>query len=382
MIARTASLSEAAGHRHDVVVIGAGPAGAMSALLLAREGVRVLLIERRTFPRDKVCGGCLNERALAILQRAGLRPMYESLQGCPLQSFELAAGGRRVQLPLPGGLAVSRCVLDAALVREAVRAGADFLPGTLAAVGRVADGCRIVRVQQRGSHGVLSPRVVVMASGLTADQGPEGDLACRERAGSRVGVGVVTDEASDAYSPGTIFMSVGREGYVGVTRVEIQRLNIAAAVDRSALAGGGPGEACARILNEAGSPVPSAMRTADWLGTIGLTRRRRATSAERMFVVGDSAGYVEPFTGEGIAWALASGWDVVPFVRSALDGWSRELAGNWNHQWHKSIARRQWLCRCLSGLLRHPALVGGLLRTLAVAPVLSRPVIGQLNGRP
>jgi flavin-dependent dehydrogenase len=307
--------------------------------------------------------------------------MSESLGGCTLHSFDLAADGRRVQLPLPGGLAVSRCVLDAGLVSEAVRAGADFLPGTRAAVGRVADDRRMVRIQQRGRDAVLSPRVVVLATGLAADDAQESQLTCHERPGSRLGVGVVIDEASDAYSPGTIFMAVGRDGYVGMTRVEHQRLNIAAALDRSALAAAGPGELCARILNEAGCSAPAAMFAADWRGTIGLSRWRRAVSAERLFVVGDSAGYVEPFTGEGIAWALASGCDVVPFVRRALDSWTTDLAAHWNLHWRKSVARRQWLCRCLSGLLRHPALVGGLLRSLAVAPLLSRPIIGRLDGK-
>jgi flavin-dependent dehydrogenase len=271
--------------------------------------------------------------------------------------------------------------LDAALVSEAVRAGADFLPGTRAAVGHVEGERRLVSVQQRGRDAVLSPHVVVLASGLSADDASEPKLACHERTGSRIGVSVVIEHVPLDYSPGTISMAVGRDGYVGVTRVERARLNIAAALDRSALAAARPDEVCASILNEAGFSAPAAMFAADWRGTIGLTRWRRAVSAERLFVVGDAAGYVEPFTGEGIAWALASGGDVVPFVRRALDAWSSDLDRNWNRHWRKSVARRQWLCRCLSGLLRHPALVGGLLRALAVAPVLSRPVIGRLNGK-
>ena len=70
----------------DAIVIGAGPAGALSATLLARQGSSVLLVERRAFPRRKVCGGCLNARALSSLDRACLGASVRALGATPLHT--------------------------------------------------------------------------------------------------------------------------------------------------------------------------------------------------------------------------------------------------------------------------------------------------------
>src|SRR5579875_1062956 len=89
----------------DAVVIGAGPAGAMAARELAVGGAHVLLVERRDFPREKVCGGCLNGHALAVLRSAGLEGLPGCTEGVPLRSFRLGVRGRSARLDLPAGVA-------------------------------------------------------------------------------------------------------------------------------------------------------------------------------------------------------------------------------------------------------------------------------------
>ncbi len=101
--------------RWDAIVVGAGPAGSMAARELAVRGAQVLLVDRRVFPRDKVCGGCLNGQALAGLRAAGLGGLVERSGGVPLRSFRLGMRGRTVELPLPSGMAVSRDRFDTGL---------------------------------------------------------------------------------------------------------------------------------------------------------------------------------------------------------------------------------------------------------------------------
>src|SRR5262249_46295116 len=130
MIDPTLDLSTATARVWDVVVIGAGPAGSLAARELARRNCTVLLVDRAAFPRWKVCGSCLNGRALAMLDEAGLGDLPERNEAVPLSAFHLAGGGRAATVSLPGGVALSRSRFDAALVEEAIREGAAFLPQT------------------------------------------------------------------------------------------------------------------------------------------------------------------------------------------------------------------------------------------------------------
>ena len=83
-------LPKAATHRlWDAIVVGAGPAGAMAARELARTGISVLLVDRARFPRYKVCGGCLNPRALRLLRKAGLGGLMARLGAVPLTKLRV-----------------------------------------------------------------------------------------------------------------------------------------------------------------------------------------------------------------------------------------------------------------------------------------------------
>ena len=121
---------EAARQPWDVIVLGAGPAGSLAARQLARGKLRVLLVDKVGFPRSKVCGCCLNQAALTTLADVGLRELPVRAGAQPYNAFDLSVMGRRVRLQLPGGLALSRARLDAALATEAVALGAPSLPDT------------------------------------------------------------------------------------------------------------------------------------------------------------------------------------------------------------------------------------------------------------
>jgi flavin-dependent dehydrogenase len=365
----------------DAAVVGAGPAGALAARELARRGLAVLLVDRATFPRWKVCGCCLNGNALATLKAVGLGGLTRRCGAVPLEAIRLAARGASADLPL-SGVVLSRAAFDAALVEAAISAGATFVPGTRAVLGEETLSGRILHLQRTTESVAITAGVVLAADGL-------GGLFARSETGatstvpdSRIGAGVVLGEAPAFFRAGTIYMACGEGGYVGAVRLEDGRLNLAAAMDAKRVRHeGGPGAVTSRLLSQVGWPVPSRLAEQDWKGTPALTRHPRRLASVRVFVLGDAAGYVEPFTGEGMAWALASAVAVAPVAVRAVAEWDPALTRAWAELHSRLVGRRQLVCRVAAAVLRRPLLVRGLVRTLACLPSLARPVVNYLNHR-
>jgi flavin-dependent dehydrogenase len=382
MVEPTLTLVEAARQPWEVVVAGAGPAGALAARELARLGRAVLLVDRAAFPRWKVCGCCLNVRALATLTAVGLGDLPARHAAVPLRSVLAVAPGCRARLPLPGGAALSREAFDAALVRAAITAGAAFLPRTRAALGPVAPGGRVVSLTDDGRTAGVLAALVLAADGL-GGRFLTGAAASAPAASSRVGAGTVADGAPNFFGPGCVHMACGAGGYVGLVRLEDGRLDVAAAFDRDAVRrAGGPGAAAARILREAGLPEVPGLPERAWRGTPSLTRTAERLACERVLVLGDAAGYVEPFTGEGMAWALASAAAVAPLADRAARRWDPSVGRRWAALYRRVVAGRQTTCRIAAAVLRHPRLTRAVVRVLGRLPGLAAPVIDRLNAAP
>src|SRR5262249_54358037 len=128
------------------------------------------------------------------------------------------------------------------------------------------------------------------------------------------------------------------------------------------------------ILTRAGLPTVPGLTELSWKGTPHLTRRAPRLGGERLFVLGDAAGYVEPFTGEGIAWALSAATLVAPLAQRGPRDWSPTLANRWQAIYRWQVAHRQIVCRITAALLRRPCLTRGVVRALAAMPWLTRPL--------
>jgi flavin-dependent dehydrogenase len=376
LAAPTLDLATAAVRRWDAIVIGAGPAGALAARQLAQRGLAVLLVDRDAFPRWKVCGACLGGAALDTLAAVGLDELVDEHGGVPLITMHLAAGGRRACLSLANRVVLSRTAFDAALVAAAVRAGAALLPRTWARLADVTTAERRVALRQDGNEVVVAGSIVVAAAGLGGSDAVQQVV----QPNSRIGAGTVANDAPVHYAPGTIYMGCGTGGYLGLVRVEDGRLNIAAAVDAEAVRQrGGIGPLGAAILAEAGLPAVPDLTQLPWRGTPALTRQPIRPAATRLFLIGDAAGYVEPFTGEGIAWALAGAVAVAPIATAACRRWDPALAATWSKCHRRIVARRQWPCRLLAALLRRPRLMRAGVVVLRHMPLLADPVLRMLE---
>lgn len=369
----------------DVAIVGAGPAGSLAAHVLARFGRSVLLIDRGHFPRNKVCGGCLNRRAIGALTDAGHWKLLESLLPAKIEAIDIAAAGRQVRLTLPSSLAVSRLALDQALVNAAREAGAMVLEGWSAAVEKGNECGWMIALRSSGGRRRIYARVCINAAGLSG-RAPFGDAVdVHVMPNSRIGAGVLLEPdtmclenaLTDARS---ISMTVSREGYVGAAPAEKGRTLIAAALDADAIRNaGGLGRLVGSILSSAGRSAPDSLITADWRGTPALTRRVHPLASHRSLVLGDAAGYAEPFTGEGMAWAMTGALHAAKLVHQDLDNWRASTEHNWV-SWHqRHVGRYQMRCHHFAQGLRHPWFVGLGIAALRRVPSMARPLVRSLH---
>lgn len=380
-----APLQSMANRVWDVIVVGAGPAGASAAATLARSGMSTLLVDRAAFPRWKVCGCCVNPAAIKVLHRIGGGTVLGTAATVPLECLRLAAGGWRVTLPVPGGVCVSREVFDSALVKFASSKGAVFLSQTRATLNPVEGEMRRMTLTRGHEIVTVTAKVVFAADGLGGgllDSEPGDDETTTPL--SRIGCGVTlpANTAAGDYESGTIHMACGVGGYVGIVRLEDGRLDIAAAFDvETCRLAGGPGTMAERVITSAGFPTIAGLAASDWRGTPRLTRHRTRLGFDRVLAIGDAAGYVEPFTGEGIAWALWSGVAAAEILIKD-QGWTPDTIRRWTSMHQQFLGRKQRQCAAIARVLRHQWLATAAVAMLSASPFLARPVIRRINSIP
>ena len=383
------NLTELASEVWDVAIVGAGTAGATAAVQLAAQGRRVLLIEAKAFPRDKVCGGCLNQRAWNGLNKITPRSSQlsmvariESAGAVPVERLLLNCLGREARWSTPTMQAISRRTLDSLLVDAAIESGADFCVETTAKViDDEATEYRSLRLtNSQGQSAVVKARAAIVADGLGHSALSEfPSMASQVASGSRLGLGAIVDDDSPAYVNRELTMAVGRTGYVGLTRVEHGRLNIAAAVDASAIKSAGPLAVVESILRSCRLPLPHALQDVKWTGTLPLTRTSRRVAVRRLFTIGDSAGYVEPFTGEGMSWAIQDALQLSELLTANGNDCVR-MTADWNRLWKEKLRSKQWVCRGLAGLLRRPQLARFSLLLARAVPWIPQWLIARASG--
>jgi flavin-dependent dehydrogenase len=295
----------------------------------------------------------------------------------------MCLGSKKINhtFPLQRQMVLSRECLDSSLIQEAMREGAFFLDTTLAELGQLTSSSREVFLKQGELQFLSTAKIVVAADGLG------GRLLVRKNItthlasnNTRIGAGVTLLDPPDFYKNGTLFMTSGNGGYVGLVRLEDGRLDLAAAFDPIAIKKhGGMGPLAKALLKEMDWPLPLDLEIAPWRGTPALTGRITQVATERLFVIGDAAGYIEPFTGEGMAWAFTGANFVAPLITKGVGCWEPELAKQWISKYKSHITKRQGVCKTAAFLLRWPLLVKLALMGLKVFPFLSKPVVAMLD---
>lgn len=365
----------------DAIVIGAGPAGSTMAIQLARQGKRVLLVDKATFPRTKVCGCCLSGKAVTHLKKLGLDSVLAN--AIPLDEFCLASGNHSAVVRTNGGFAISRLQLDQKLIHKAISKGVEFCDGISARLGETQSDSRVVILLDNGQQIETRARMILCCAGLgNASLGRSIPIEETVDASPRVGVTTLIPEY-ESLKDGQIQMSVSSDGYVGITRLESKQVVISAAIHKKAIRNGGSlSGVVQKIIETSGKPVPKFIESAKWLGTRELTREVTVPADQRVLILGDAAGYIEPFTGEGIGWAVEASQLALPLAIEGIRQWDSRLIDRWTSICRQQFKKRKRTCRILKKIVVYPTVVGTVIRLLRLFPVLATPVLRSIHGNP
>lgn len=311
----------AAPHDADVVIVGAGPAGSAAAFFLAQAGRNVVLVDRRTFPREKPCGEGVLPAGAGVLERMGVVPALVEAGARPFRGIRYhAPGGRTADGMFPKGargFGVRRHVLDETLLRAAaasprVRVEEGFAVRELlrdsrgAVTGVVAEGGRELRAPLViGADGARS-RVRKLA-GL--------DGRATERWGVRQHFRPVApppaEEMVDVYVTGTAeaYVTPVAPGEYGVAwlRGETKPLSLSEAesrVEGEETKGERLIRATLRGRSGIASSLADAPATSEPLAAAGMGSVARSPIADGVLLLGDAAGAPDPITGMGVSFAL------------------------------------------------------------------------------
>src|SRR5438552_4631989 len=279
----------------DVAIVGGGPAGSNCAAFCAMAGLQSLVLDREKFPREKVCGDCLNPSCWSILERLDLAQRVRDLPHSKLRSVAfIAIDGREVIIDLPSGsnceISVKRSLFDDLLLRRARELGANVHEQTTVTGLRRNDHWNI----ETASGEFFQARILIGADGRNSTVAHLCNLLprpARERVALQAHIPLPQNFGS------RIVLQFLPEGYSGQAPVNETELNLC-------LVGMPPTISRLRRWAERHFEITSAQ---PWRTITPLTRSPIPCAHENLFFIGDAARVVEPFTGEGIYYAMRSG---------------------------------------------------------------------------
>jgi menaquinone-9 beta-reductase len=356
----------------DVAVVGGGPAGSTCAAFCTTNGLRTLLIEREKFPREKVCGDCLNPECWPILRRLGIDQRVRASPHGALDCVEfISVGDRHVRIDLPHGeeaeIAIKRSAFDSVLLERAGKLGAEIREAsTLTSIEKSDDAWKLTADETTA----FRARVLVAADGRNSTVARLLGLLPRF---AKERVALQAHIPLPAGFGNRVVLQLLAGGYSGQAPVNDSELNLCLVGKPKSI----------RALQAWATQYFNLPSTQRWRTITPLMRSSLPPALENVLFVGDAARVVEPFTGEGIFYALRSGELAGAAAKEMIRGNAGEAVRDYTAQhaaiyrdrlWINALARTAVVSPKLGSILFafarfQPALLGLLTRKVVRGPV-------------
>lgn len=371
---------------YDAIVIGGGLAGCSTALQLARRNHDVVLLEKSTYPRHKLCGEFLSPEAQTSFQRLGVLKSVQQAGAAPITSARLTGPrGTVAEQPLPEtALGLSRYNLDALLFRRACEEGVAGRPGTRATAiqGSLETGFAV-----QTDQGAVEGRLVVAAYGRRSGIDRKLNRPFFDNPSEYVAFKAHYTGPAEAVDE-TIEVHAAPGGYCGVGPVEEDRVNVCWIGTATALkgAGGSPSKMLQDrlfqnpILAERLAPLTRVSDQFEAVSRVPLTIKDQIV--DDVCMVGDSAGMIAPLCGDGMAMALRTADLFAPLASDFLTGrrTAQAFREAYQNQWSRRFQRRLRLGRWIHAAAFQPMAATALLSACRAVPSLTRWLIQATRG--
>lgn len=358
--------------RLDAVVVGAGPAGSAIAASLATSGARVVLVERAHHPRPKACAEYASPRIVEELMRIGLPPAAWTGHAVALSGMHIHAGGRSVPITYAdrrgprSAWGIDRRRFDARLARHAVDEGADLREGSaVVALSYLHDRASGVRVRSLGTGRDEELRAdwIIGADGARSTIARLVGVERPVRFPRRLGLIAHHSAGSGLDDHGE--MHVGDGFYVGLAPTPGEELNVGMALPLAD--GGRPAatrfDAAIAALPAVAARLRGTTRVTPIRGAAPIGHRVADTAGPGWLLIGDAAGFVDPFTGEGIHRALRSARAAADALRNG-----RDVAAAYRSERRRAFAAKSTLSWLVQGFLAVPPLLEHAVARLSDRP--------------
>jgi len=368
------------GNKEDIVIIGGGLGGLTAAILLAKNGRSVLLIEKKSYPFHRVCGEYISNEVQDFLQREGIYPF--ELQPSKIKRFQLtSASGRKAEMSLDlGGFGISRYTLDDHLYQKSVALGVDFRLQQQVLKTIFLQEENHFQLELKSGETLYSNHVIgAFGKRSTIDRTLERSFI--QKRSPYIGVKY---HIKGNFEPDIIAIHCYKGGYCGLNPIENSLFNLCYLGSRNQLRDCGSIKKMEERFLYQNPFLKTLLKKADFVRDKPevineINFEPKLPVENHLLMVGDAAGLIAPLFGNGMAIAIHSGKLA---AEALLQNTSRKaIEGQYQENWRRAFENRLAMGRLVQKLFSVPKMAELTAALIQRSPFLGRQIMKRTHGR-